>query len=156
IIAFFDLEAEQMDVVSAFLNSALEEKVYVRHPPGFHRYGRCLLLLRALYGLPQSPKLWYNTLVEMLQSLGLKRVPEEPCIFANEYLLFFFFVDDSVLMYRPEDKAKADEFKARLKERFQIKEIGPLKWFLGMRVIRDRAAHKAWLCLDSYIEELVQ
>ena len=51
IIAYFNLEADQMDVVSAFLNSPLQEKVFVRHPPGFYRYGRCLLLLRALYGL---------------------------------------------------------------------------------------------------------
>jgi len=155
IIAFFDLEAEQLDVVSAFLHSDLKEKVYARHPPGFYRHGRCLLILRALYGLPQSPRLWYHTFVEMLESLGLKRVPEEPCIMANDWLLVFFFVDDAVMIYRPEDRARAQAFKEALMARFKIKEIGPLKWFLGMRVIRDRSAHKAWLCQDSYIEELV-
>ena len=133
----------------------MDEKVYVRHPAGFFKYGRCLLLLRALDGLPKSPKLWYNTFVDLLKSLGLKRVPKEPCIMANEWLLIFFFVDDSVMVYRPEDRERAQEFKARLKALLKIKEIGPLKWFLGMRVLRDRSAHKAWLCQDAYIEELV-
>jgi len=155
IIAYFNLEVDQLDVVSAFLNSSMDEKVYVRHPAGFFKYGRCLLLLRALDGLPKSPKLWYNTFVDLLKSLGLKRVPKEPCIMANEWLLIFFFVDDSVMVYRPEDRERAQEFKARLKALLKIKEIGPLKWFLGMRVLRDRSAHKAWLCQDAYIEELV-
>ena len=43
----------------------------------------------------------------MLTSLGLKRVPEEPYIYANDWLLVFFFVDDSILMYQPKDRAKA-------------------------------------------------
>ena len=113
----------------------MKEKVYAKHPPGFFRHGRCLLLLRALYGLPQSPKLWYDTFVEILSSLGLKKVPEEPCIMANDWLLVFFFVDDSVMMYRPEDRERAQEFKEKLKARFKIKEIGPLKWFLGIRIV---------------------
>ena len=47
----------------------------------------------------------------MLTSLSLKRVLEEPYIYANDWLLVFFFVDDSILMYRPKDRAKAQEFK---------------------------------------------
>ena len=33
-------------------------------------------------------------------------------------------------------------------------ELGKLKWFLGIRVIRDREQHKIWLCQDSYIDKL--
>jgi len=126
----------------------------VRHPPGFYKYGKCLLLRRALYGLPRAPKLWYKTLVEILSTLGLKKVHEEPCILANDWLLIFFFVDDSTIVYRPEDRSRAQQFKGDLKARIQIKELGPLSWFLGMRVIRDREAHKAWLCQDTYIENV--
>ena len=63
--------------------------------------------------------------------------------------------NDSILVYQPKDRARAQEFKAQLNARFKIKEIGPLKWFLRIRVIRDRTAYKAWLCQDVYIEELV-
>ena len=35
-----------------------------------------------------------------------------------------------------------------------MREMGELKWFLGIRVIRDRPARKIWLCQDSYIEKI--
>ena len=35
-----------------------------------------------------------------------------------------------------------------------MREIGDLKWFLGIRVIRDRAQRKLWLCQDAYIEKV--
>ena len=57
VIAYFNLEAKQLDVVSAFLNSILDEKVYVWHPSGFYKYGKCLLFRHTLYGLPRAPKL---------------------------------------------------------------------------------------------------
>ncbi|OAQ62542.1 integrase, catalytic core [Purpureocillium lilacinum] len=36
-----------------------------------------------------------------------------------------------------------------------MKDLGELKWFLGIRVLRNRAARKLWLCQDSYIEKIV-
>ena len=55
--AVYDLEARQFDAVSAFTNSELDEIIYIECPEGFKDYGRCLLLLRALYGLRRSPLL---------------------------------------------------------------------------------------------------
>jgi hypothetical protein len=37
-----------------------------------------------------------------------------------------------------------------------MREIGEIKWFLGIRVVRDRTQRKIWLCQDSYIEKLAQ
>ena len=51
ITAVFDLEAHQFNTVSAFTNSKLDEMVYCKYPEGFHQPGKCLLLLRVLYGL---------------------------------------------------------------------------------------------------------
>ena len=107
VIAYFNLEAKQLDVVSAFLNSILNKKVYIRHPPSFYKYGKYLLLRHALYRLPRALKLWYKTLVEILSTLGLKKVHKEPYILANDWLLIFFFVDDSTIVYRPEDHSRA-------------------------------------------------
>jgi len=36
-----------------------------------------------------------------------------------------------------------------------MKDLGELKWFLCIRVLRDREARKLWLCQDSYIEKIV-
>jgi hypothetical protein len=39
-------------------------------------------------------------------------------------------------------------------ESFDVKDLGELKWFLGIRIIRDRPNRKLWLCQDSYIQKI--
>ncbi|EOD43298.1 putative reverse transcriptase rna-dependent dna [Neofusicoccum parvum UCRNP2] len=59
IICAFDLEMRQYDVVNAFPHAPLDEEVYCSPPKGMNiASGLVLLLLRALYGLKQSPALW--------------------------------------------------------------------------------------------------
>ena len=156
ISAFFGLMMYQADAVTAFLHAPLSEPVYVRHPPGHWTKGKCLKLKKALYGLPQSPKLWYATLTAALVALGLKIIPEDPCVAANSWLVVFFFVDDIVFMFRPQDKERAIRFKDTLRQRFKMKDLGPLKWFLGMRIIRDMDARRLWLVQDAYIAEVAR
>lgn len=55
--AVYDLEAYQFDAVSAFTNSDLDEIIYIEFPDRFKDYGKCLLLLQALYRLRRSPLL---------------------------------------------------------------------------------------------------
>ena len=44
----------------AFLNAALNRKLYAETPAGFEKDGELLQVLRALYGLKESPLLWYK------------------------------------------------------------------------------------------------
>jgi hypothetical protein len=46
-----DLELDQMDVPSAFLNAELKEDIYMELPEGFEQPGKVVKLLKALYGL---------------------------------------------------------------------------------------------------------
>jgi hypothetical protein len=65
----------QMDVKSAFLNSVLEEEVYVRQPPGFKSAKnphRVYKLRKALYGLKQAPRAWYDRLRGFLFERGFE------------------------------------------------------------------------------------
>jgi hypothetical protein len=39
---------------------------------------------------------------------------------------------------------------------YELRELGELKWFLGIRVVRDRTQRKIWLCQDSYIEKMAE
>jgi hypothetical protein len=51
-----------MDVKNVFLNSVIQEEVYVRQPPGFEnpKYpDRVYKLSKALYGFKQAPRTWY-------------------------------------------------------------------------------------------------
>ena len=74
----------------------------------------------------------------------------------NEFLFFLFFVDDIITMYRPENRYQATSFMESLGETFDVKDMGELKWFLGVRVIRDRPNRKLWLCQDSYVDKITR
>ena len=51
IIAIFDLDYWQGDTINAFANSLINKVVYIKYPDGFIIKNKCLLLVRALYGL---------------------------------------------------------------------------------------------------------
>jgi len=57
-------------------------------------------------------------------------------------VIVVFFVDDVQIIYHRDDKAKAQELISNLKEAYELRDLGDIKWFLGVRVIRDREARK--------------
>ena len=100
-----NFKLQQMDVNSAFLNGPINELVYVKQPPGFedpefpnHVYQ----LDKALYGLTQAPRVWYEHLTELLQDRGLKLGKSTPlfllrrskgsCLYANYMLMILSLV----------------------------------------------------------------
>ena len=55
--AAFRLDMKQFDTINAFVNSLLDEEIYVEMPPGRSKPGYVLQLIQALYGLHHSPHL---------------------------------------------------------------------------------------------------
>jgi Reverse transcriptase (RNA-dependent DNA polymerase) len=156
LVAAFDLETAQLDSINAFLNSVLDEVVYCEFPEGFEESGNCLLLKRALYGLRRSPLLWQKELSNTLRHLGLEPIPEEPCLFSNGRVIVFFYVDDIVLLARKEHREEMEGIKAKLSKKYEMRDLGELRWFLNIRIIRDRQQRKLWLCQDSYVDKIVK
>jgi len=77
----------QMDVKSAFLNGYLNEEVYVEQPKGFidprfpnHVYR----LKKALYGLNQAPRAWYERLTQFLVNQGYKKGATDKTLFVKD------------------------------------------------------------------------
>ena len=57
-----NLFIEQMDVETAFLNGKVKSEVYIHEPQGYETWkNKVCKLLKALYGLRESPKAWYGT-----------------------------------------------------------------------------------------------
>ncbi|GJX28548.1 putative ribonuclease H-like domain-containing protein [Tanacetum coccineum] len=81
----------QMDVKSAFLYGIIEEEVYVHQPPGFvdpAHPNKVYKVVKALYGLHQAPRAWYETLsprawYETLSSFLLEKVYVDDIIFGS-------------------------------------------------------------------------
>ena len=155
LMAAFDYESRQYDAINAFANSPIDEPTYCKPPEGWtgDRY-ILFLLLRALYGLKQSPALWYKHLSQTLHELGLEQVPGVECLFVNEYMIVFFFVDDIAIIFDRHYTNKVDEIQAKLFQIYEMRYLGEVEWFLGIRIIRDRPTRRLWLSQDSYIDKL--
>lgn len=97
--ASLDLEIEQMDVKTAFLYGNLKEEIYVQQAEGFED-GTDLVykLNRSLYGLKQSPRVWYQTLSDFLIQRGLHPVDADHSVFVNDSkdnpMMVAAYVDD--------------------------------------------------------------
>jgi hypothetical protein len=151
LIAAYDLDLRQRDAVTAFLNSRLEKETYTQMPEGFGKPGKCWRLLRALYGLRISPRLWQQEAAGVLKKLGLRQVPEDPCVFVGDGILVFFYVDDILIASHHTARARAQQLERDLEAHWELTDHGEAEWFLNIRIIRDRAQKKLWLCQDSYI-----
>jgi hypothetical protein len=99
IIVVFDLETIQLDAVNAFLNSKLNEPIYVNYPQGYGQKGYMLRLNQALYGLCISPILWQQEISQKLTYFGLNAVLEDPCLFINDKLALMIFVNNIFIIY---------------------------------------------------------
>jgi len=137
IAAFYDYELEQMDVKTAFLHGDLEEEIYVVQPNGYEKEkGKVCKLKRALYGLKQSPRLWYEVMHRFLDSLGYTRIHADNSVFRNGTLFVAVYVDD-ILICGP-NKDEILGLKAKLSNHFEMTDCGACKHYLGMLVTRNR------------------
>ncbi|CAI7731961.1 unnamed protein product [Closterium sp. NIES-54] len=74
IVAVLDLNLMQLDMKNAFLQSKLDRVLYMYQPDYFNDgTGQVCKLLKSLYGLKQSPLLWYRALDSVLLGAGWKK-----------------------------------------------------------------------------------
>ena len=154
ITASEDLEMIQVDAVNAFLNSKIDQEIYIQYPEGFQQGNKVLRLIKALYGLKRSPLLWYQELTTTLKQLGLKEISEMNCVMANEHGIVFFYVDDIIFLYKESNRRYIEQLLTQLQERYQLRIMQRANWFLGIRILRNRATKQLWLCQDSYIDKI--
>ena len=93
----------QMDVKSAFLNGFINEKVYVKQPPGFeddNKPNHVYLLNKALYGLKQAPRAWYERLSNFLLENNFTIGKLDTTLFLKkkdkDFLIVQIYVDDII------------------------------------------------------------
>ena len=155
IAASLDLEIEQMDVKTAFLYGQIDDEIYMQQPEGFSdNSGRVCRLNKALYGLKQSPRVWYNTLSDHLASFGFTSIDADSSVFSRGTTFIAVYVDD-LLIIGP-DAAEINAIKSSLSKRFCMSDLGPVAFYLGMTVTRDRPRRILRLGQQSYLAEAIR
>ena len=153
------LQLHQADVTTAFLNGQLEEEVYMKQPKGFVQEGQEHLvckLKRSIYGLKQSSRCWNSTLDSYLKQMGFVQTESDPCIYRNSGgdVLIGVYVDDMV--FAGKNEKQLEEVKKTLAKRFDIKDMGKLHHFLGMKIVQNDQTGEVWMGQPLYTENLLQ
>nr|GEV65014.1 hypothetical protein [Tanacetum cinerariifolium] len=134
--SFMGFMMYQMDVKSAFLYGTIKEEVYVYQPLGFEdpdHPDKVYKVVKALYGLHQAPRAWYETLANYLLENGFHRGKIDQTLFIKklkrDILLVQIYVDDIIFGATIKDLCKS--FEKLMKDKFQMSSMGELKFFLG-------------------------
>ncbi|KAL6505058.1 hypothetical protein OROGR_024875 [Orobanche gracilis] len=130
----------QLDINNAFLQGTLSENVYMSQPPGFvdpsfpHHVCK---LNKAIYGLRQASRAWYNELKSFLSSNGFKSTISDPSLFVQKSstspIYILVYVDD-IIITGP-NRSTVSSFITALANRFSLKDLGNLSYFLGIEVL---------------------
>jgi hypothetical protein len=141
----FDLDIWQYDAVNIFVNNEIDEKMFSECSKRFARLEYCWKLNKILYDLKQVSILWYRNLIVVLKDLDLQLISRINCLFANDWLIVFFYVNDIVKISMKENANRMRSFEKALMKRFEMRILRELKWFLEIRIIRNRENRKIWL-----------
>jgi transposase InsO family protein len=129
-------DIRSIDIKSAFLNAEITRDVYLTPPTGTRlRNGKnCWKLRKALYGLADAPKRWFETFTSCLSEIGLSKLSSEQCMMKMNHTLLFFYVDD-LLLCGPENEVQ--EIILKLSTKFRLHDIGFPESILGMKLIKE-------------------
>jgi len=148
----------QLDVNNAFLHGHLTEKVYMKQPPGFRNpehpdYVCCLT--KAINGLKQAPRAWYSALKHALTEFGFINSKSDSSLFVfhtgSTLAYCLVYVDD--LIITGNNSVFVASIVDHLGQKFSIKDLGSLHFFLGVEVIPTAAG--LFLTQHKYIRDLL-
>ncbi|GJS17846.1 putative ribonuclease H-like domain-containing protein [Tanacetum coccineum] len=157
--SYKDFVVYQMDVKSAFMYGQIEEEVYVCQPPGFEDLdfpNRVYKVEKALYGLHQATRAWYETLSTYLLENRFHRGQIDKTLFIKrdqgDILIVQVYVDD--IIFGSTKKKLCTEFEKMMHKKFQMSSMGELTFFLGLQVKQKEDG--IFISQDKYVTEILK
>ncbi|KAE8693687.1 hypothetical protein F3Y22_tig00110794pilonHSYRG00085 [Hibiscus syriacus] len=150
-----------IDINNAFLNGDLLEDVYMQQPSGFeevNEHGKPFVckLQKALYGLRQAPRNWHVKLKQNLVQMEFMVSRVDPSLFLKRssqgIIYVLVYVDDIVIT--GSTLTDVEEVVAMLKDRFSLKDLGELRYFLGIEV--KKSGQDVVLSQRKFVKELLE
>eukprot|EP01018_Ginkgo_biloba_P031655 Gb_34893 [translate_table: standard] len=126
-----------MDVKTAFLHGDLEEEIYMSQLEGFEvkrKEDLVCRLKKSLYGLKQSPRMWYQKFDTHMLGLGFIHNKVDHCIYFKQvrdhFVILLLYVDDILLIGNNKEMIKG--VKSQLSCQFEMKYLGASNVMLGI------------------------
>ena len=148
----------QLDIKNVFLHGDLQDEVYMEQPPGFvaqGEIGKVCLLRKSLYDLKQSPRAWFGKFNKTVEKFGLQKSKSDHFVFYQNsnsgIILLVVYVDDIVITESA--CTGISSFKSFFHDQFHTKDLGMLRYFLGVEVMRSK--HGIFLSQRKYVLDLL-
>nr|GEY72160.1 hypothetical protein [Tanacetum cinerariifolium] len=152
-------QEEWIDEDECILYDTIEEEVYVCQPPGFidpQFPNKVYKVEKALYGIHQAPRAWYETLSTFLLRNRYRRGTIDKTLFIkkdkDDIMLVQMYVDD--IIFGSTKKSFCDEFETLMHKRFQMSSMGKLTFFLGLQVKYSK--ERIFISQDKYVAEILK
>jgi hypothetical protein len=115
-------------------------------------------LKKSMYGLKQSPRMWYKKIDTYMLGLGFTRNKEDHCVYfklIGDYLIYLvLYVNDMLLIGN--NKEIIQDVQTQWSSKFDMKDLDASNFILGMEIKRDRKKRKLWLNQRKYVETILQ
>ena len=134
IAAHYDYEVWQMDIKTAFLNSYVEEDIFMEQPKCFEseETSKVCKLHRSIYGLNQASRSWNHRFDEAIRSYGFIKNEDEPCVYkkvsGSQFTFLVLYVDDILLIRN--DIGMMTFVKVWMAKTFLMKDLGEATYIL--------------------------
>lgn len=153
----YNLKGHMADIIGAYLNGELDEEIYMQQPKEYHNgTNRVWKLLKSLYRLKQSSRVWNLTLDTSFKKLNYTQLISDQCIYirqnAKEIAIVAVHVDDMSIFASSNELMKT--IKNELAAKFSIKKLGKLCQLLGMEIHRDNKSIK--ITQTQYITKILK
>ncbi|GJY62910.1 putative ribonuclease H-like domain-containing protein [Tanacetum coccineum] len=145
-----------------FRNKKDERRIVIRNKPIVYGFSdpdhpdKVYKVVKALYGLHQAPRAWYETLANYLLGNGFKRGKIDQTLFIKkqkgDILLVQVYVDD--IIFGSTNKELCTGFEKLMKEKFQMSSMGELTFFLGLQV--QQKEDGIFISQDKYVAEILK
>jgi hypothetical protein len=165
-----------LDVESAYLNSEYEDGIYMKLDPNvaelmvemdpavkeFLEPNGCMYVKieKALYGLQESAKLWYETLGKTLTSFGLKRSNYDFALYymhiGDELVLLLVYVDDILIAGKEEMVLRV---KQQIESAYSINatKMSPRDFdYVGIKIKYDPEDHAFLLSQPGMVQKITK
>jgi hypothetical protein len=146
---------EHTDVKCAFLNGPVLRDVYITLPPDIiDDNGQVRKLNKALYGLEEAPKRWFETFVSFMNSKNWTQSKIDNCLFYCPNKMNLMIYVDDIIITGP-IRQDIEDFLIDLCAAFRTRNLGKLTYFLGINVDYDQSHKRLLLSQTTYINQLL-